>query len=153
MNKLWHFSGKAAFWLSWPLLFLLLVRSERTRILVTHGNDVLVVRGWLSSGWWGLPGGGLHRGEDPAEGAVRELQEETGIEVNATQLQKISSGSVKTEHGLKYVMHAYALPLESKPKLAKQKFELTHLEWMDKDELLKDPRTARDVRSLISMVE
>jgi ADP-ribose pyrophosphatase YjhB (NUDIX family) len=29
-------------------------------------------------GWWTLPGGGLDHGEDPRDGALRELTEETG---------------------------------------------------------------------------
>jgi ADP-ribose pyrophosphatase YjhB (NUDIX family) len=29
-------------------------------------------------GWWTLPGGGLEHGEDPRDGALRELTEETG---------------------------------------------------------------------------
>ena len=29
-------------------------------------------------GWWTLPGGGLEHGEDPRDGALRELAEETG---------------------------------------------------------------------------
>ena len=30
-------------------------------------------------GWWTLPGGGLEHGEDPRDGALRELTEETGL--------------------------------------------------------------------------
>lgn len=150
MKGLWYFSGRAAFWLSWPLLFLFLASSRRTRILVVNGNDVLVVRGWLSSGRWGLPGGGLHRGEDPAEGAVRELKEETGIDVKATKLQKLYSGKTKTGHGLRYIVYAYALELGEKPALARQKFELTHLEWTDWRTLIKSPETVPDVHEVVS---
>jgi ADP-ribose pyrophosphatase YjhB (NUDIX family) len=30
-------------------------------------------------GWWTLPGGGLDHGEDPRDGALRELTEEAGL--------------------------------------------------------------------------
>ncbi len=30
-------------------------------------------------GWWTLPGGGLEHGEDPRDGTLRELAEETGL--------------------------------------------------------------------------
>lgn len=30
-------------------------------------------------GWWTLPGGGLEHGEDPRDGVLRELMEETGL--------------------------------------------------------------------------
>lgn len=40
---------------------------------------------------WGLPGGGLDPGEDPADGAVRETWEETGQRVRVTApLQLVS---------------------------------------------------------------
>lgn len=40
---------------------------------------------------WGLPGGGLDPGEDPADGAVREVWEETGQHVQElTPLQLVS---------------------------------------------------------------
>jgi len=32
-------------------------------------------------GWWGLPGGGLDPGEDPVDGVLREVREETGQQV------------------------------------------------------------------------
>lgn len=38
------------------------------------------------SGRWCLPGGKLDVGESPAEAAVREVREETGVEVEATEL-------------------------------------------------------------------
>jgi 8-oxo-dGTP diphosphatase len=36
--------------------------------------------------FWDIPGGTLEDGEDPAEGAVRETKEETGIEISNPRL-------------------------------------------------------------------
>ena len=52
-----------------------------------------------TNGEWGLPGGGVKKGESLKDGAVRELREETGIRVNPKQLQKIQErphGSTKS---------------------------------------------------------
>jgi 8-oxo-dGTP pyrophosphatase MutT (NUDIX family) len=148
MVRAWHFIGRVAFWLSWPLLFLYLRRTERTRIVVLCGHEVLVVRRWLGGGW-SLPGGGLHPGESPENGAIRELREETGVEVNATDLQKLYSKRARTEHSLRYRAHVFGLRLKQKPQVARQRFELTHVEWMNTDKLLSDGHIAPDVREAI----
>ncbi|MCW5850451.1 MAG: NUDIX domain-containing protein [Anaerolineae bacterium] len=57
--------------------------TPRTLIFVTHGDDVLLVRGAPHKGWWagrlnGV-GGHIERDEDVLTSAWRELHEETGL--------------------------------------------------------------------------
>jgi ADP-ribose pyrophosphatase YjhB (NUDIX family) len=40
---------------------------------------VRIASGYPAGGLWTLPGGGLDFGEDPADGVLRELTEETGL--------------------------------------------------------------------------
>ena len=47
-----------------------LIRDAHNKILVVKENQDT----------WSLPGGGLDHGEDPAQGILRELNEELGIE-------------------------------------------------------------------------
>ena len=42
-------------------------------------------------GWWTLPGGGLDHGEDPRDGALRELTEETGLVGEVDNLLEVDS--------------------------------------------------------------
>lgn len=43
------------------------------------------------AGFWTLPGGGIDFGEDPAEGMVREVREETGLHVQPVRVAGIDS--------------------------------------------------------------
>ncbi len=105
MKKLWRFIGVISYWLTLPLLFLYLRRDERTRVLLVHDDKILVVKGWLSSGKWGLPGGGVKRGEKAAEAAVRELKEETSIDLPQHALKEIG----KFNHRQNGLMFEYVL--------------------------------------------
>jgi 8-oxo-dGTP pyrophosphatase MutT (NUDIX family) len=52
------------------------------RVLLFHGYDP----GRPEHGYWFTPGGGLDEGESMAEGAARELFEETGLRLPAERL-------------------------------------------------------------------
>jgi 8-oxo-dGTP pyrophosphatase MutT (NUDIX family) len=59
---------------------LLVDRAGRTLLL--HGGDPARP----GQRWWFTPGGGLSGDETPAEGAARELAEETGLKVDPGEL-------------------------------------------------------------------
>lgn len=56
--------------------------------LVIDGGKVLLVRRTREpfKGYWDIPGGFLEAGEHPEEGVVREVREETGLEVKPTEI-------------------------------------------------------------------
>jgi ADP-ribose pyrophosphatase YjhB (NUDIX family) len=122
--------GQIAYWCAWPGLFLVLNNSERTRAIVACGDEILVVRGWLSDGKWGLPGGGLHRGEAIRRGCLRELREEADMTLRHEQLMFVGKTS-STVHGIKSLMHVYAAELKKKPPVSRQRFEIAELAWVD----------------------
>jgi ADP-ribose pyrophosphatase YjhB (NUDIX family) len=72
--------------------------ARRTRIAAygwcEDGATVLLVRiapGFPDPGMWTLPGGGVDFGEDPADGARREVEEETGLRVELREVLGIRS--------------------------------------------------------------
>lgn len=73
--------GKIAYRIISPaMLYLPIFRRPRTRVAVILNNrEILLVKNWLGYQRWTLPGGGMKRNETPAEAAVRELKEETGL--------------------------------------------------------------------------
>jgi 8-oxo-dGTP pyrophosphatase MutT (NUDIX family) len=60
-----------------------LLVDGRDRLLLFHGRDPVDAG---AGSWWFTPGGGLDPGESPAQGAARELAEETGLVVDPDAL-------------------------------------------------------------------
>lgn len=145
MKHIWHSIGKGAFWLLWPALFIYLWFTKRTRILVVVGHEVLLIKGWLSSGRWGLPGGGLHAWESPEKGAQRELQEETGITVGTDQFHLLHSQKARSSHGHQFFAYTYVLELPEKPELHLQKGEITDAKWVSWQNLNDMPKVMKEV--------
>lgn len=86
--------GKQLFLLAQPLLVLYfrLYPTPRTRIIVTDDRgNVLLSKGWFSSQQWELPGGGIKKGESPRQAVQRELQEETGLRVEAAAIDDLGT--------------------------------------------------------------
>ena len=63
-----------------------LAQDDTGRVLL-----VRIAPGYPSSGRWTLPGGGLNFGEDPADGVLRELTEETGLVGEISRLAFVDS--------------------------------------------------------------
>jgi 8-oxo-dGTP pyrophosphatase MutT (NUDIX family) len=58
----------------------------RTRVLVLHAGNLLLLSPYDPGAGWRLPGGGLEPNETLAECGERELIEETGIAVKVTRV-------------------------------------------------------------------
>lgn len=129
MTKLWIHTGRILFWLTWPALYTRLRVGSRTRVLLVHGNEFLAVKGWIGTGQWQLPGGGVHAGEVPIDGAIRETKEETDITLTEDQLKLLGQNQAR-HHGLNFHYTAYTVRLIKKPAISRQKWELTHLDWL-----------------------
>ena len=90
-------------------------KLKRTRVaayaLILQADQILLCR--LSpeipewKGYWTLPGGGIEFGEDPELAMIREVKEETGLDVISKSIAKIDSITVKKEeedfHGIRII--------------------------------------------------
>ena len=132
MSRLLAGFGRVAFWITWPASWLVLRWSHRTRLLLVCGDEFLVLRGWLGNGEWGLPGGGLHRREEPVAGLLREVKEETGISLRPDQVKFAFDGLYKNQ-GLRFTYHSYTAEIDSKPNLKRQAKEIAEIAWQSID--------------------
>lgn len=129
MNRAFVIFGRVAFWLGWPLWQIIFSVRSRARVLVICKGDVLLEKSYLGSGRWGLPGGGRKSTEDSRTAAVRELREETGVELEAKQLESL--GSWQTSFfGLRYQAEYFAVRFSERPTLRSQPLEIAELAWL-----------------------
>jgi ADP-ribose pyrophosphatase YjhB (NUDIX family) len=77
---------------------------ERVRLAayawIERGDTVLLCRiagPDIAAGQWTLPGGGLDFGEDPVDGVLRELREETGLVGTVRELLGVRSAILEPE--------------------------------------------------------
>jgi 8-oxo-dGTP pyrophosphatase MutT (NUDIX family) len=136
------------FWIGWPLFYLYFSRSTRTRILLIHNDRLLIVKNWLSSGHWSLPGGGIKRGEDPGIGAVRELYEETAINISATELTPLGKGFT-SQYGIGFSFYAYFIILDKEVVTKRELIEVAEMRWED----IKKVRTQNPGNDLLATLE
>jgi 8-oxo-dGTP pyrophosphatase MutT (NUDIX family) len=141
--------GISAFWLAWPLYIFYFKLSERTRVLLVRGNEILVVTNWVSDGKWSLPGGGMHPSETPVQGAVRELYEEIGLIVEPSQLQSIGKGQYRA-YGHRYTFHCFVMHMTGQFVVRKQLHEIADAAWVDY-RLLDIHNAAPDVLQTIQL--
>jgi ADP-ribose pyrophosphatase YjhB (NUDIX family) len=70
------------------------IRDERGRVLLVHLRDCE---------FWCQPGGGLEAGEAPWQGVMREVREETGLDVRVVRLAGVYSWPAEGELILAFV--------------------------------------------------
>ena len=125
------------------------VRLGQKRFTVTAGAIIFDAEGRIllldhvfrpDSGW-GLPGGFINKGEQPADGLRRELREEIGLEVEGLELVV-----VRTLHRPQVEMYFTATPMGRAEPCS---FEIKRAEWFTVDNLPRD--LSKDQRDLIKL--
>ncbi len=115
------------------------VRFTQQRFQVTAGavifnreGRVLLLKHVFRAGsGWGIPGGFLERGEQPADALRREVQEETGLEVGSAEIALI-----RTHKRPARVEIIYRCRADGEVRL--RGYEIKSAEWCDPNHLPPD---------------
>ncbi|MET8358897.1 NUDIX hydrolase [Micromonospora sp. NPDC005171] len=91
------------------------VRVPASLVVVTHGDAVLMMfDSWRKQ--WELPGGMRESGESARQAAVRELREETGLDVSDLTFAGVAEfGLAKPKR--REILAVYQVQLEAPPRL------------------------------------
>lgn len=113
--------------------------NEEGRILFGKRGD---------NGKWCMPAGHLEPGEDPEEGAKRELQEESGLKLEA--IRPLGSETVKGRSGGDVLVHAFLAAVSGEPTAENDPDEeFVEFSWEDPDdissEILDNLHSKKDV--------
>lgn len=154
-QAVWRMCGCVGFWFMWPLIYVFIGRSQRARVCIRCGDEVLLVRPWLSSGAWQLPGGGLMRAESALDAAVREVREETGITLSKSQLKQSKEPIPVREVGIPFRAHIFQVILSKKPRVKKAPIEIADIAWISLDQLdgMKVSPSTKQARALIEIAD
>jgi len=120
--------GRIIYWLSWPLVWLVVRNTRRSRILLVCGKDILLVKNALSrDDKWTLPGGGAKGSETDKVCASRELKEELGIIIDPVNLREMGEYTHKS-HGYSYIATLFVASCDKGRKI-KKSHEISELAW------------------------
>lgn len=123
------------FWVTWPVSYLRLARSERTRVLViAGGSKVLLLKSWHAPYKWTLPGGGIKPGEDIITSAARELYEETSVALGVENFQKLGKATF-VDRGLKFRCHYYVATVSKPYHIQPNPPEVLEVRWVPLQEI------------------
>lgn len=118
---------------------------------IVSGNKILTGKR-RDNGLWVSPGGHMDPNETPEMAAIREAKEESGIEIQKEQLEKISSRTITSHRtGKDFDLHAYVarIPEEVEPTTDQDPDrEIVEWKWVpidvDMPELKPEARHAKD---------
>jgi 8-oxo-dGTP diphosphatase len=132
------YAGLRTYW------FLLRPRIVGVKCILTHGDEVLLVRHTYGSRAWDLPGGTVKRREAPRDAARREMHEELGRRIDDwTSLGELNVNTNHHEDNL----HLFVARVDD-PALELDLVELAEAGWFPRDALPSD--VGRYVRPIMA---
>lgn len=130
-------------------------RMGRAQCLVIRDNAVLMVQtNHLGRVFWCLPGGGIERGETPAEAAVRELHEECrlqGVVVRETAITTYCVSPEDRHHTFLMDIGTQGPSVGFDPEYAPEAQEIVSVGWRTLRQLSEKDRAFLWTAGLISI--
>lgn len=115
---------------------------KAVRCYLIKDNEVVVTKykkGNKKEGYYDIPGGKIEEGETPKQTAIREMKEETGIEIQNLKYKGIMTIEYPDR------MFIFDTFISKEYEGEPQEFEKNTSEWIDIDELLKKEKILSNI--------
>jgi 8-oxo-dGTP diphosphatase len=87
---------------------------------------------------WGLPAGKLEKGEDPRTAAVREVDEEVGIQLDPAALEEVVKLYIRLDQ-VDYLFYTFRARLRKAPSISLDRNAHIEARWVTVEEALELP--------------
>lgn len=123
-----------------------LTGQQRARVvMVNERGEVLLVKGVIGHRRWTLPGGGIERGEQPIDAALREVYEELGVKLSELRQVAFVPKGAATNAGYDAFVFAAHLAADAFKDELINPYEILAVEWFSLAALPSDiSQFARD---------
>ncbi|MCX8176381.1 MAG: NUDIX hydrolase [Candidatus Bathyarchaeota archaeon] len=111
--------------------------------LVEKNGKILLVKRRFQPhpGWWALPGGVVEYGETVEETAIREIKEETGLNIEVKKLLGVYDLMVKNEFSgeieKQYTIVCFVCECKSGEEKLKPNYEVLDVRWFNPEDAKK----------------
>ena len=112
--------------------------------IIIYNNQVLMVK--QQKGFWGFPKGHVEDGETEVETAIREVKEETNVDIVVDENLRFVNHYITDKNVDKTVIFFVAHPIDNLNIIA-QEAEIKEIEWVDID-LVEDKLTFDNTKEM-----
>ncbi len=99
---------------------------------------------------WDIPGGGIEPGETEKEAMVREVREETSIDLSSCSAVPIKRWEGVNNKGIKISGIDFFCSLDNRPDVVLS-FEHVNFRWLSKEEILKGEEFAEWIKESVKL--
>lgn len=146
----WRTLGLLGFWVTWPLIWIYVrITPPRARIMIFQDDSILLVKNWLGTSHWVLPGGGIDKHEQPAQAVIREVEEELAMTLDPEKLIDLGLQTSHEKGGLRSQYYLFAIRLEKQPIVKPRAHEIMDFTWTDIKDLFAQDKFAVSTRDAL----
>ena len=110
-----------------------MVEEKSCGCIIIENQKVLLIQ--QLEGFWGFPKGHIEENETDIQTAIREVKEETNLDVKIISTKTYESKYIINNEINKTVVYFVAKPISSDIKM--QESEISNIKWFDFDEALE----------------